>query len=125
MKKNFVRRAGNFVIINDKLYLHTDNTQKEVVPDDNEILLNHLLSSLHLPDHTRMRAIYENYSLLYLGFKRNKIYRFLRFCLICRRHEPLPRVSSIIPIVADYPWHLVQMDCVDMCNYADVNDDYG
>jgi Integrase core domain len=108
-----------------KLYLKDADLTREIIANDDYVRQQEIFKSLHLPDHTGMKAMYENSKKLYAGFKREKLNLFVSSCIICKRHVPLPRIAPIMPIVADYPWQLVQMDCIDMRNYADVNDDFG
>lgn len=68
--------------------------------------------------------MYENSKIMYAGFKREKLNKYVYDCLICKMHQPLKRVTPIVPIVSKHPWWLVQTDCVDLRNFADVNDGY-
>ena len=69
--------------------------------------------------------MYEKSKLLYTGFKRERIDKFVSNCTTCNRHRPLERISPITLIVASQSWEIVQMDCVDMRNYSEHNDGYG
>lgn len=84
-----------------------------------------IFNQLHLPDHAGMKAMYKKSKELYVGFKRDYLNFYVSNCIICRRNTPLRRISPIIPIVSEHPWQLVQMDCMDLRNYADANDGYG
>ena len=124
-KYNFAIKARNFVLRNQIVFISVNDSVKEIVADDDNDRLKQVLDYLHLPDHTGMKAMYENSKNLYAGFKREKIDEYVRMCQVCSRHRPLARVSPITPIISEFPWDLVQMDCVDMRNYADVNDGFG
>ena len=59
-RANFVKNAANFILEDGILYLKTEERYKEIIADDDEYRLNLAVKSLHLPDHTGMKAKYEN-----------------------------------------------------------------
>lgn len=125
-RKSFLRKASNMLFFENKLYYKVgEDDYRLVITDDDNETLSRVLNDLHLPDHTGMKAMYEKSKTLYIGFKRERIDRFVSQCIVCNRHRPLKRTSPIIPIISDHPWQLVQMDCIDLRNYAADNDGYG
>lgn len=125
-RNNFLRKAQKYVIQDEKLYFRVDeNSLKLVVANDDMETQLSIFKELHLPDHTGMKAMYERSKNLYIGFKRENLNNYVTNCIICNRHRPLRRISPIIPILSDFPWQLVQMDCIDLRNYSECNDGYG
>jgi hypothetical protein len=125
-RKKFLRKVRNYAWNNERLfYMLNPETYLQVVADDDQEAQTVIFNSMHLPDHTGMKAMYINSKMRYVGFKRERIDSYVSNCIICNRHIPLRRFVPIIPIISLHPWQLVQMDCIDMRNYADVNDGYG
>jgi hypothetical protein len=125
-KRNFIRKAHKFVLLSETLYFGEDrnNLKLVVANDDTETQLS-IFGQLHLPDHTGMKAMYKKSKELYIGFKRENLDNYVSNCTICNRYRPLVRITPIIPILSDFPWQLVQMDCIDLRNYSEFNDGYG
>ncbi len=126
-KRNFVRRTDGFSLINEILYFREspEHIYRKVVADDDFITLEVVLDQLHKPDHKGMKAMYMRSKNMYAGFKRERINTYVNNCMVCKLHQPLPRVSSIMPITTNKPWERIQIDCVDLRNYANDNDGFG
>ena len=124
-RKTFVVKAKNFILVNDEIMFSKDGIVKYIVADDDNEQLDIVLKDLHLPDHTGMKAMYENSKLKYVGVKRDKIDEFVSSCIECRRNQPLARIAPITLIISESPWSLVQVGCIDMRNFAEDNDGFG
>ena len=121
-RNTLTRKAVNFRLQNDKLFLLEGDLRREVIADDDADELHRLLTCLHLPDHKGMKVMYKNSKTMYAGFKRSHIDNFVSRCDVCRRHKPMTRVAPITPIVAEHPWQRIQIDYVDLRNFAVDND---
>lgn len=125
-RNNFVKRSQKYFLMIEKLYYRVDeNSSRLVVANDDTEAQTILFEQMHLPDHTGMKAMYERSKNLYIGFKRENLNKYVSNCVFCNRHRPLVRVAPIIPILSDFPWQLVQMDCIDLRNYTEFNEGYG
>lgn len=126
-RRNFLKRMrfSSFFLNENILCLREPSGSERIcIADDDTEKLNEILTSMHLLDHTGMKAMYMYSKRKYSGFKRERTNNFVSNCLICRQHQLLRRISPIIPIISAHPWALVQMNCIDMRNYQDVNDGY-
>lgn len=123
-KRYFLQKIVNYRIDGGKLYFRDEDGIREVIADNDEVELRRVLDELHLPNHAGMKGMYIRSKIKYVGFKRERINRYVSDCLVCKRHEPLPRIAPIIPIISEYPRNIVQMDCIDMSNYSTYNDGY-
>jgi len=123
-KYNFIKKVKNFCVVDDKLYLISNDIKKEVIANDDYLKQKEIFKKLHFPDHTGMKAMYENSKHMYAGFKRENLNNFVLQCLTCKKYEPLPRIIPIKPIISKQPWDIVQMDCIDLRNYQEVNNGY-
>lgn len=97
-----------------KVYFRDENGVREVIADDGGEELKRVLDELHLPNYAGMKGMYIRSKIKYVGFKRERINDYVSNCIACQRHEPLPRIAPIIPIISEYSWHIVQIDCVDL-----------
>lgn len=96
-----------------------------MIADDDPIGLEIIFRFLHLPDHKGMKAMYENSKIIYAGFKRERINIYVSDCITCKQHIPMKRIALITSIISRWTWDIIQMDCVDLRNFAEVNDVYG
>jgi len=58
----------------------------------------------------------------YIGFKRDKIYKFARDCITCQRNQPLKRNEAIVP---NNRWERLIIDFIDLRIYSEQNDGFG
>ena len=86
-QSNFIKKALKYHILNDMLYLNCGENDLEVIADDDIGKLDSVLSFLHLPSHTGMKAMYMNSKRLYSGFKRDRIDSYVRNCEICAKFQ--------------------------------------
>lgn len=105
-------------------YRVNENNLRLVVANDDLEAQTTIFEQLHMPDHTGIKAMYHQSKRMYIGFKRENLNEYVKRCIICKRHRPLARVNPITPILAEYPWQLVQIDCIDLRNYSEFNDGY-
>lgn len=124
-KHAFLKKLSLFSIKNNCLFYLTAEGERKVIPDDDIELQKSIFNDLHLPDHRGMTAMYKSSRELFVGFKRKRIYGYVSSCSVCCRYQPLKRNQPITPIVANYPWERVQMDCIDLRKHSDYNNGYG
>lgn len=101
-KRYFLKKIMNFSLEGDKLYYRDEEGIKEVIADDDEEELKRVLDELHFPNHAGMKGMFIRSKLKYVGFKRERINRYVSNCLPCKKHAPLPRIAPIIPIISDF-----------------------
>ena len=83
-RKTFAKKAKSCILFEDKVFYSNEEVVKRIVADDDNEQLNVIFRELHLPDHTGMKAMYENSKLQFTGFKRENLYRFVSSCLECK-----------------------------------------
>ena len=83
-KKAFLRKVKNFILKENILWLKSENKIREVIADNDTTRLAKLFKSLYLPDHTGMKAMYENSKRHYVGFKRERLNSFVSNCMTCK-----------------------------------------
>ncbi|KAI5184746.1 hypothetical protein NEHOM01_0348 [Nematocida homosporus] len=128
----FQKKADDFLVLNNKLYYN--NVEKkirgsqllEAVGDDDTARLEKLFQAAHTVEgHVGPEKVYLKLLRHYMGFSQETIRALSEHCSLCKEYTPPSQNSPMKHTDCRYPLMHLQIDCIDMRQYAEANNGYG
>ena len=125
-RQSFRRRIQGYYIDEERrLCITVNGLKKFIVCHDDATTANQIIMGVHMEiGHRKRDEVFRRISETYVGITRQAVMTEILKCPNCQRMAPLTSNPGIIPIRAFRCWERVQMDVVDLSEYAHLNDGY-
>lgn len=123
-KRNFRRKADNFVMLRDDLCFRGKESLLKVVFPFEVDLVKHIIEIEHSISHMGVNKLQDLIKRKYYGIPQSMISDHVSSCESCRRYNSVRTIQPVYINDITKKYDRYMMDCVDIRRYADQNDGY-
>jgi transposase InsO family protein len=124
-KKRLKKKAQNFILFNNVLYLKDEEgNHKRVFCDEEAEVMEMECKTFHQGHHLGMHKFEYECNKVYFKFPRQLIRKVVSECIVCGQSQPLKKTDKQVHITAQCPLERLMIDLIDVSRYEKTNCGY-